>query len=125
MNAAKPLRREVNRVRRIVFVTEQDGEPQRRLKARLVERFHSSAGLLEAFLVWARYDDASDLNMAPCLKIDKGIPDFELIKADGAEFANIFNSREHIDTLFLTPAQYQQIVTVARPFYRRSSPGGE
>jgi len=106
----------------VVFIAEQDGDAERELKARLVKRFQSSTTLVEAFLVQARYDAGQQIKVALCLQMDKGLPDFNLVRAAAEEFAQLFSSTESMDTLFLTPVQYPQITTVAQPFYRRSSP---
>jgi hypothetical protein len=86
-----------------------------------VERFRAYTTLIEAYLVRVRYDAAVDLNVALCLKMDRGIPDFGLVNAAAEEFAKLSNHTQNMDTLFLTPVQRQQVSIVATPFYRRSS----
>jgi hypothetical protein len=104
------------RIRRVVFVVEQDGDIERILKARLVERFRSSIQVTEAYLVGVRYDDS------PQLKTDGKLANYDLVRVASSEFTKIFARTESLDTIFLTPAQEQQISVVARPFYRQSLP---
>jgi hypothetical protein len=107
------------RVRHIKFVVEQDGEPERRFKARLIERFETRPDLTEAYLVRVQLDHLPELKVALCLKTRLGIDDREAVKAAGFEFQAIFGAHESIDIVFPTPAQAQQISAIARPFYQR------
>lgn len=43
----------------------------------------------------------------------------EIVTAVGSEFRQLFNTRESLDILFLSPLQHERIQSVAKPFYRR------
>jgi hypothetical protein len=59
------------------------------------------------------------LKVALCLRTRLGIDDREAVKNICFEFQAIFGAHESIDIMFLTPAQAQQISSIARPFYQR------
>ena len=109
-------------MRRVEFVVEQDGEAERILKARLVERFRSSIHVMEAYLVAVRYDDSHHVRVALCLKTDDSLGNYDLVTVASSEFKEIFSSAQSLDVVFLTPAEERQISVVARPFYRQTLP---
>ena len=117
------MQHQTHPVRQAEFPAEQDTESERRRKTRLMERFQSPSGLIEAHLVSARYDNAPEFKLALCPRTDQDIPDFNLVKAAGEEFAQPFKRTQNSDTLLLTPVRYQQILTVAHPFCRRGLTG--
>lgn len=118
------MRAEQHRLRSVVFVGEQDGEVERDLKDRLTERFRSNSQLTEAYLVSVRYDDPKDVHVALCLRTALGINDPSLVKAANAEFVEMFANTQSLDIFFLTPAQAEQVSSVARPFYSRPASRG-
>jgi hypothetical protein len=102
----------------ISFVAEQDGKTEREFKARLAERFRSNIHVAEAYLVRLRYGDSPEQKVALCLKTDE-IPQKEIVDSIGSEFRGMFRTSESLDILFLTNKQQQQIVPIAKPFYRQ------
>jgi hypothetical protein len=106
-------------VSKVTFVVEQEENPEQELKAKLVEHFERNINLNEAFLVRVRYGAAEELKVALCLEA-KG-QDSRIITVAAAEFRKMFGSHESLDIMFLTPAQRQEILRVAKPFYTRST----
>ncbi len=115
------MKPEQHRIRRVVFVDEQDGDVERDLKGHLTALFGSNPQLTEAYLVRVRYDDLPDIHVALCLRTALGIHDYALVKAANTEFGKIFANTQSLDILFLNPAQAQTIAKVAHPFYLRDS----
>ena len=103
----------------MVFVAEQDGIPERELKAKLVEHFTGNINLEAAFLVRIRYGASEELKVALCLSARR--PDTQLARKAASEFQQMFVVDESLDIIFLTRKQLREISQVAKPFYTRSS----
>jgi SseB protein C-terminal domain len=103
----------------MVFVAEQDGIPERELKAKLVEHFTGNINLEAAFLVRVRYGASKELKVALCLSARR--PDTQLARKAASEFQQMFVVDESLDIIFLTSKQLREISQVAKPFYTRSS----
>ena len=101
----------------MVFVAEQDGIPERELKAKLVEHFVRNRSLESAFLVRVQYGNSEELKVALCLNVRR---DVSLARCAAAEFKQMFGSHESLDILFLNRSQLQQIQRAAKPFYTRN-----
>jgi len=101
------------------FLREQDGEPERFLKSRLVESFKERNDVERAYL--AQISSGDQLGVALCLKARHG-PDHSLVRAIGAIFAAIFGGHEHLDILFLNETQEPALRRVCVPFYEVSAP---
>jgi hypothetical protein len=104
----------------LVFLAEQDGPPERELKAELVDLFKRNINLHSAFLVRVRYSNSQDINVALCLGPMREDP--ELVASVGAVFHKMFGTHEHLDIVFLTPEQQLEITNVAKPFYSQQGP---
>ena len=107
------------RVPGVRFLREQDGEPERLLKNRLVESFKQRGGVQHAYL--AQISSGDQLGVALCLKTDHG-PDPNLIREIGGIFGGIFGGHEHLDCLFLNETQESALRRVCTPFYVASTP---
>lgn len=101
------------------FLREQDGNPERLLKSRLLESFKQCAGVLHAYL--AQISSGDQLGVALCLKTAHG-PDPNLVREIGAVFAGIFGGHQHLDILFLNETQESALRRVCAPFYVASTP---
>jgi hypothetical protein len=99
----------------VVFLAGQDGQPERELKAELLDLFKRNINLHSAFLVRVRYSDSQDINVALCLGAIREDP--ELVTSVGTVFHKMFGTNEHLDIVFLTPDQLPEITMVAKPFY--------
>lgn len=100
----------------IRFLREQDGEPERLLKARLVETFGHRDEVQRAYL--AQISTANQSGVALCLKTRHG-PDLNILRDVGAIFAGLFGRQEHLDIVFLKETQESALRKVCNPFYRR------
>lgn len=100
---------------RIQYIAEQDGDPERILKTRLVKVFEAYPALEKAYLVLVRYDEAPEGSVALCLVSKSKDP--ALFKAVCAAFASVFAKQVHLDILFVTPAEAARVEKVCRPFY--------
>ena len=101
---------------RLVFVGEQDGADEQELKSRL-RRFFPGTAAHSAFLVRVRYQDSSATHVALCVG-GLGGPQQESIADEiGRIFSSMFNSTQHLDIIFLSTAQENEIVNVCRAFY--------
>jgi hypothetical protein len=107
------------RIPGVLFLREQDGNPERLLKRRLLESFKQRAGVQHAYLAQISSGDQS--GVALCLKTDHG-PDPNLVREIGAIFAAIFGGHEHLDILFLNETQESALRRVCAPFYVVSTP---
>lgn len=104
----------------VTFLGEQDGQPERELKANLVELFRPDPNVRSAFLVGLRYKGSQYTNVALCIETSR--EDAELVEAVGLIFHNMFGAHESLDILFLRREQLSQIARVAKPFYTSSQP---
>jgi hypothetical protein len=98
----------------IQFLREQDGAPERLLKAQLAQLFLGRKAILRTYL--AQFVAGTSVGVALCLRTSTG-PDADLVKDVGSVFARIFGSHEHLDILFLSEEQETLLITVCRPFY--------
>src|SRR6266567_2712918 len=100
----------------IQFVGEQDGPPERLLKAQLAELLRSQSAVERAYLARTDYGDATGMHVTLCVKSSLG-EDKLLTPKIGDIFVGIFGSHEHLDTLFLLTNQENDLQKVCRPFY--------
>jgi hypothetical protein len=104
----------------IRFIGEQDGSPERDLKARFIKFFREKPTVQRAYLARTDYGDATGANVALCVKSSAG-EDMGLVSDVSAIFAEMFGSHEHLDVLFIRHDQEQQLRVVCTPFYERTS----
>lgn len=111
------LRREESfRVPQVLFVAEQDGEPERLLKSQ-VEPLLRDAGLQgRGYLCQVRYGDDRTPTVALCLHVESILRD-DLEHEVGAIFSSIFNASTSLDIIRLSAEQNVEIAEVCRPFY--------
>jgi len=105
------------RVPHVQFLREQDGVAELLLKNRLIECFKHLGNVQRAYL--AQVSMGNQLGVALCLRNMSGL-DKKLVETVGAEFAAIFNAREHLDIIFLTDEQEATLVAVCKQFLGRS-----
>jgi hypothetical protein len=93
------------------FVREQDGEPERELKAALAERLHGR--VTRAYLAVVDYGEPGQA-VACCFV---GTGDEEgIVREVATTFAEMFGSSQHLDVMWLTGEQEIELAKVARPF---------
>lgn len=98
------------------FLSEQDGGPERELKARLVEFFHRDQSVVQAYLARVAYGDRSSASVALCVRSKFG-PDLGLAEKIGRIFASIFGAHEHLDIIFIDDNQESELEKVCPPFF--------
>jgi hypothetical protein len=106
---------------KIVFLGEQDGKVERELKQQLSECFSGSIHVSYAYLVRSSYEETLGVNVtlgifAKSSNCSELIPCFEQV------FRGLFRPTQHLDILFLSESQLQEINEVAKPFYTASTP---
>ena len=103
----------------LTFLGEQDGPSERMLKGQLYDLFAESKNLLKAYLARTQYREAGDESVCLCLSVCSGA-DEPLVEEIHSMFAQLFNHAIHLDILFLSPKQEEQVAAVCKPFYRRA-----
>jgi hypothetical protein len=105
---------EVRTQRKIRFLCEQDGDPERELKALLAPKLAPS-DVKRAYLARVEYDDPSAYEVALCVR---GVEDPSLVRTVASQFAAVFGADKHLDIIFLTDAQEEELARVCGSFYR-------
>jgi len=107
---------EKHSVRKVNFLSEQDGTPERELKARLGRVFEANPGLWRAYLARIEYGDGGPQNVALCLIAASGL-EKEIVEQVASVFRSLFKTEEDLDILFLRPEQEAELSLVCLPFY--------
>ncbi len=111
----KPRPTEELRIAEIRFLCEQDGAPERDLKGALVELFRHHPDVKRAYLVRVQYGKKEGTDVV--LGVEANVASRALVAEVSAKFAALFGKDQHLDILFLNPAQKASITRVAKPFY--------
>lgn len=99
------------------FMGEQDGPSERDLKARFVELFRQEPTVERAYLALADHGDGTGIHVTLAIKSSGG-EDLSLVRKLQGIFSAMFNSQEHLDTMFIREDQEHQLREVCAPFYR-------
>lgn len=100
----------------VAFIGEQDGPPERELKAELVPRLGEASA---CYLAKVRYS-SGEQSVALCLASTPEATQADLAKEIGEVFHRMFGASSHLDILFLRPDQERQVEQVCKPFYNRT-----
>lgn len=103
-------------MRKVNFLSEQDGTPERELKARLGRVFEANPGLWRAYLARIDYGDGGPQNVALCLIAASGL-EKENVEQVGSVFRSLFKTEERLDILFLRLQQEAELSLVCLPLY--------
>jgi len=107
------------------FLGEQDGPPERILKAKLIEFFKRDQSVRAAYLARTDFGEGSAAGVALCLRTQFGA-DKGMVDKIGAIFATVFNARMHLDIVFLIDDQEEALKRLCQPFFGETkSPGSE
>ena len=109
-------RTEQLRIPKITFVCEQDGNTERDLKQSIFALLEEREYVYAAYLARVKYNDSHELNVALCIRMDRE-DDSMLRKVIGEIFAAKFNQQEHLDIIFISNEQEEELKQVCRPFY--------
>lgn len=101
---------------KILFLGEQDGDTERELKKQLSRCFFGSIHVSYAYLVHMSYSETPGVNVALGI-FAKAANHIELLPCIEQVFRGLFHPTQHIDTVFLSETQLQEINKVAKPFY--------
>jgi len=104
------------------FVGEQDGAPERDLKACFSEIFRQEAMVQSAYLARAEYGDGTGVHVTLAIRHRDG-KDRSLISKLASVFADIFGSHEHLDMMFIREDEERELQAVCVPFYRAKVDG--
>jgi|SRR5277367_778728 len=104
--------------RHLKFLGEQDGEPERELKRKLIPILEGAGDIRAAYLVIADYRDGSSPSVVLCLHSEKG-DDPVIVSRIGKIFSEVFNAKEHLDLLFMDSVKESAVRAVCSPFYVR------
>jgi len=107
------------RVSEIRFLGEQDGPPERLLKERLADFFRRDRSVSRAYLARVDFGEGKDASVVLGLRTQFG-PDKGMVEKVGTIFADVFNSKEHLDIMFLTDSQEAQLARACKPFFDQS-----
>jgi hypothetical protein len=107
------------RASQIRFLGEQDGPPERELKAKLAELLRCEEVIRRAYLACVAYHDYVTDNVALCLKGDQ--LDSHVVTKVGQVVGRLFGTHEHLGIVFLDGSQEAQLARFAS---RSMSPSG-
>jgi hypothetical protein len=111
-------------VRKIRFLGEQDGVPEREFKSRLVEFLQRDQSVVRAYLAQVAYSEQSPTAVALCLRSQFG-PDRGVAEKIGKIFASMFGGHEHLDIIFLDDQQESGLARVCSSFFGDPNRGSQ
>jgi hypothetical protein len=103
----------------VQFISEQDGQVEKALESKLIRLFNSRGDVARAYLVRVSYASTPGQSVALAISGDR-VHASEIVQAVGSVFAGMFNSNEHLDTIFINDREEARLVRVCAPFYDRS-----
>ncbi|MDE1174500.1 MAG: enhanced serine sensitivity protein SseB C-terminal domain-containing protein [Parvibaculaceae bacterium] len=103
-------------VKKLLFLGEQDGRPERMLKEKLSKLFNFGGEIESAYLAQVDFGNGIDASVALCLRVQGNVQE-KIISYVGAAFSNIFKTDQHLDIIFLNDDQELQLKRVCRPFF--------
>jgi hypothetical protein len=102
----------------ITFLSEQDGNIERALKAGWVAYLKGNVHVTLACLARVRYANSSQERVALCLRADTADKKV-LVESLSADFRRLFKTTETLDIVFLSSEQQSRLLRVAKPFYEQ------
>jgi len=102
--------------RHIEFLGEQDGLPERELKATLASVFVRWEAVQRAYLALVRYETTGPHHVALCIASSEP-DDRTLVDCVLDLFEGRFGPHEHLDVLFLRGGQEAELGRACRAFY--------
>lgn len=101
---------------RTCFIAEQVGVPENEFKESIIDLFRGRDKPLRAYLAQIEYCEKQDFNVALCVAIESG-EDEKLANDIAVIFRRMFGGHEHLDILFLSENQEEQLRKVCCPFF--------
>ena len=102
------------------FIGEQDGAPERRLKAEVSNILFRHGDATRAYLARVEYGNHAGIEVALCIR---GKDNPQLVRSVAVCFQKTFNVKEHLDVLFLSDSQEAEVDRVCAPFYAQPFSG--
>jgi len=102
----------------VEFLGEQDGVPECELKCKLCDLFKNTSAIRRAYLAVVKYSGGRTENIALCL-VAPSETHSKIVQDAGSIFSAMFNSKEHLDIMFLKESQEKRLLQVCRPFFVR------
>lgn len=100
----------------IKFIGEQDGNIEREFKTKLNNLFVQSRNTMRAYLVKVKYTGRKELNVALCIKSNNEGSTSILNECEHI-FQSLFSSGQHLDMIYITDTEEQEIRQLCCPFY--------
>jgi len=107
---------ELGSVKKLRFLGDQDGPPERELKSRLSELFRQANVVSRAFLARVLYGP-NEIAVALCIRLRTDGAEENLAKEIAQIFSEMFGQHEHLDIVFLRSSQEADLLRVCRPFH--------
>ena len=98
------------------FVGEQDGVPERQLKAQWQPMLEAHREIARAYLAHISYEHSPEHNVVLCIRSANGA-DRALVEQLAAPFRTAFGSDAHLDFAFVSEEQEADLIKVCAPFY--------
>ena len=102
------------------FHSEQDGPPERELKAKWSKIMQAHPEVRRAYLAQASFDQMPGRNVVLCVSSTKG-EDARLVTELVEPFRLAFRTDAHLDVAFLTANQETNVRSVCAPFYEAAA----
>lgn len=112
-------RHEMLQVSSIRIIGEQDGVPERELKARFSEFLAGTELQCRAYLARVDYETRGEFNVALLVRLESGDPEF-VNRGLGKIFQGFFNPTQHLDIVFLSENKEKSIASLVRPSFSSS-----
>ena len=104
--------------RKIQFLGDQDGPPERALKDSLARLFPGHSQVLRAYLARVKQGDSPAHEVALCL-VSPGGHDTALVQTISGLFRSLFKEGARLDVIFLREDQEVMLQKVCAPFFTR------
>jgi SseB protein C-terminal domain len=110
---------EIRTERRVTFLREQDGPPERELKEALARDFAASGRVVRAYLVQVDFPRDGSNGVALCVRAPEA-DEAAVVRQVAAPFAAMFATEVPLDVMFVSPRQELELQKVCAPFYSRA-----
>lgn len=105
----------------VEFLAEQDGVPERELKAELCRGLEELPAVRRAYLAVVQFSGKSSQSIALCLVASAG-SESTVVPKIGAVFFRMFNPDQSMDIMFVNDSQELLLSQVCTPFFQTPTP---
>jgi len=103
----------------IRIVGEQDGPAEQKIKTQFSEFLAGTGFQCRAYLVRAKYGSSDELNVALLVRLQSG--DSRFVNSGlGRLFHSVFRPDQHLDIMFLSESEEENVKTLVKPFFSSS-----